>query len=99
MERATIITILDGWRLTAGLDKLTVARRLGVSRQLVSAWLNPTHTLNPSIEQVADFGLVCKVPRTEIGSLILTMAGLGDLCAIPDSGDGNSRPMDQAEAA
>lgn len=90
MDRATIIITLDRWRNSANLDKLGVARRLGCSRQLVSAWLNPNHTLTPSAEQLANFGLVCGVGSREVGAAVLQMVGITTGGAIADSADVHS---------
>lgn len=81
MQRATLITILNGWRSRMALTKLEVGRRIGVSRQLVSAWLTVDGPLTPSCEQVVDFGRACGVQADEIGGVVLSMLRL---TAIPD---------------
>lgn len=86
MTRHDLIDVLEDWRKRAGLDKLGVANLLGCSRQLVSGWLQPHHSLTPSIKQVVEFGHACGVSEWEVARVVLLIAGL-DRCAIPDSAE------------
>lgn len=70
----TLPDTLRAWASQAALPNAEIARRLDISRQLVSAWVWGKTT--PQGAQVTAFGRACGIDEAEIRDVVLWLADI-----------------------